>query len=104
MTVCTPVRRLYYKESTGYTVMIYETEEEIPTQAICDQEGIRNYFKAVGRQLPDTKELVVELDGKWISSDFPSAVMIQLPGTRRTSFSVCSWRSSAPSQKICPSE
>lgn len=70
MTVCKPVRRLYYKESTGYTVMIYETEEEIPTQAICDQEGIRNYFKAVGRQLPDTKELVVELDGKWISSEY----------------------------------
>ena len=70
MTVCKPVRRLYYKESTGYTVMIYETEEEIPAQAICDQEGIRNYFKAVGRQLPDTKELVVELDGKWISSEY----------------------------------
>lgn len=67
---CKPVRRLFYKESTGYTVMIYKTSDEIPAQAVCDREGRMKCFKAVGTQLPDMEELLVDLTGEWTSNRY----------------------------------
>lgn len=67
---CKPVRRLFYKESTGYTVMVYKTSEEIPRQAVCDHDGRMKCFKAVGMQLPDTEELLVDLTGEWTSNKY----------------------------------
>ena len=52
MTVCKPVRRLYYKESTGYTVMIYETEEEIPTQQSAIRKAYGTIYKRLGGNCP----------------------------------------------------
>lgn len=67
---CKPVRRLFYKESTGYTVMLYKTSEAIPAQAVCDHDGRMKCFKAVGTQLPDTEELLVDLTGEWTSNRY----------------------------------
>lgn len=82
-----PVRRLFYKEETGYTVMVYQTEDAVPAEAICDMYGGKHCFKAVGSRLPDADELTVELEGEWEKSSYGWQLKVEnfqtvLPKTR----------------------
>ena len=70
MIACKPVRRLFYQESTGYTVALYQTKETIPPQAVCGQEDGLVQFRAVGRNLPDIRELSVNMEGVWKNTPY----------------------------------
>ena len=65
MITASPVRRVYYSEQTGYSVVVYKTNAPIPLQAVSEYCGTMPCFKAAGRQLPDTEGLLAELDGEW---------------------------------------
>ncbi len=65
MITASPVRRVYYSEQTGYSVVVYKTNDPIPLQAVSEYCGTMPCFKAAGRQLPDTEGLLAELDGEW---------------------------------------
>lgn len=65
MIAASPVRRVYYSEQTGYSVVVYKTNAPIPLQAVSEYCGTMPCFKAAGRQLPDTEGLLAELDGEW---------------------------------------
>lgn len=65
MITASPVRRVYYSEQTGYSVVVYKTNDSIPLQAVSEYCGTMPCFKAAGRQLPDTEGLLAELDGEW---------------------------------------
>lgn len=65
MIAASPVRRVYYSEQTGYSVVVYKTNDPIPLQAVSEYCGTMPCFKAAGRQLPDTEGLLAELDGEW---------------------------------------
>lgn len=65
MITASPVRRVYYSEQIGYSVVVYKTNAPIPLQAVSEYCGTMPCFKAAGRQLPDTEGLLAELDGEW---------------------------------------
>lgn len=65
MITASPVRCVYYSEQTGYSVVVYKTNDPIPLQAVSEYCGTMPCFKAAGRQLPDTEGLLAELDGEW---------------------------------------
>lgn len=65
MITASLVRRVYYSEQTGYSVVVYKTNDPIPLQAVSEYCGTMPCFKAAGRQLPDTEGLLAELDGEW---------------------------------------
>ncbi|MFR3367345.1 MAG: helix-hairpin-helix domain-containing protein [Gallintestinimicrobium sp.] len=65
MITASPVRRVYYSEQTGYSVVVYKTNAPIPLQAVSEYCGTMPCFKAAGRQLLDTEGLLAELDGEW---------------------------------------
>lgn len=87
MITASPVRRVYYSEQTGYSVVVYKTNAPIPLQAVSEYCGTMPCFKAAGRQLPDTEGLLAELDGEWKENRYGwqmqvSAFRTFLPKTR----------------------
>ena len=65
MIQCRPLDKIYYNPDNGYTVAVYETEEELPEE-FCTQEGnCRSSFRAVGMDIPLSRGVIVNLDGKW---------------------------------------
>lgn len=87
MITASPVRRVYYSEQTGYSVVVYKTNDPIPLQAVSEYCGTMPCFKAAGRQLPDTEGLLAELDGEWKENRYGwqmqvSAFRTFLPKTR----------------------
>lgn len=70
MITCSPLQRIFYKEQTGYTVMLYLTGDKIPEKAVCGIYGTEHSFKATGIHLPDTEELTVKLEGKWVDNGY----------------------------------
>lgn len=87
MITASPVRRVYYSEQTGYSVVVYKTNDPIPLQAVSEYCGTMPCFKAAGRQLPDTEGLLAELDGEWKENRYGWQMQIStfrtfLPKTR----------------------
>lgn len=87
MIAASPVRRVYYSEQTGYSVVVYKTSDPVPEQAVLEYCGTMPCFKASGQQLPDTEGLLAELDGEWKENRYGwqmqvSAFRTFLPKTR----------------------
>lgn len=70
MIHCTPIGSIYYNPGNGYTVASYETEEELPAQAVNKKNGVQGHFTAVGVELPTGAGLELELDGEWKNSSY----------------------------------
>lgn len=59
-----PNGKIFYNPTNGYTIAVYETEEELPLEAARQaQDG--HSFTAVGLELPLAEELMVDLEGEW---------------------------------------
>lgn len=87
MITCSPLRRMFFKEENGYTVMLYLTGDDIPKSAICETYGKEHSFKATGMHLPDAQELTVKLEGEWVNNGYGmqlkvTGMEIYLPKTR----------------------
>ena len=59
-----PDGKIFYNPSNGYTIAVYETEEELPLEA-AQQTQDGHSFTAVGLELPLAEELMVDLEGEW---------------------------------------
>lgn len=59
-----PGGKIFYNPSNGYTIAVYETEEELPLEA-AQQTQDGHSFTAVGLVLPLAEELMVDLEGEW---------------------------------------
>lgn len=56
--------KIFYNPASGYTIAVYETEEELPLEVVRQtQDG--HSFTAVGVELPLAEELMVDLEGEW---------------------------------------
>lgn len=67
---CKPMRQIYYNPGNGYTVAVYKTEEELPSQVVQQNKGSYGIFQAVGVELPSSEGLELELDGKWVNGKY----------------------------------
>ena len=60
------IRDSYYNQENGYTVAVYETEDEIPEGK---KEIGKQQFIAVGCELPRNEGLDISLKGQWKESE-----------------------------------
>ena len=81
MIGCRPLERIYYNPENGYTVAVYETDEEIPAEAAENHGNGANCFRAVGYELPLAQGLIVELDGEWRKSNYGSQYSVRNTAT-----------------------
>lgn len=101
---CRPLDKIYYNPDNGYTVAVYETEEELPEE-FCTQEGhCRSSFRAVGMDIPLSRGVIVNLDGKWKESNYGmqyevKKFHINMPTTKE---GICSYLSSGLIKGIGP--
>lgn len=84
MLECRYSSSIYYNQENGYTVAVYETENEIPE----GKNGIgKQQFIAVGCELPQNEGLDISLKGQWKKSEkygkqyHVSSFQIQMPTT-----------------------
>lgn len=84
MLECRYSSSIYYNQENGYTVAVYETENEIPE----GKNGIgKQQFIAVGCELPQNEGLDISLKGQWQKSErygkqyHVSSFQIQMPTT-----------------------
>ena len=84
MLECRYSSSIYYNQENGYTVAVYETENEIPEE----KNGIgKQQFIAVGCELPQNEGLDISLKGQWQKSErygkqyHVSSFQIQMPTT-----------------------
>ncbi len=70
MIQCRPLERIYYNPENGYTVAVYETDEEIPEEAVASRGNGANCFRAVGNELPLAQGLMIQLEGEWKKSNY----------------------------------
>ena len=66
MLECRYASSIYYNQENGYTVAVYETEENIPE----GKNGIgKRQFVAVGCELPRNEGIGISLKGQWKESE-----------------------------------
>lgn len=66
---CRLKTKIYYNESSGYTVAAYWTEDEsVPKAARGHTHGNRFVITAVGNELPLNEKTEVELAGNWVQN------------------------------------
>ena len=84
MLECRYSSSIYYNQENGYTVAVYETENEIPEGK--NRIG-KQQFIAVGCELPQNEGLDISLKGQWKKSEkygkqyHVSSFQIQMPTT-----------------------
>lgn len=66
MLECRYASSIYYNQENGYTVAVYETEDEIPEGK---KEIGKQQFIAVGCELPRNEGLDISLKGQWKESE-----------------------------------
>ena len=84
MLECRYASSIYYNQENGYTVAVYETEENIPE----GKNGIgKRQFVAVGCELPRNEGIGISLKGQWKESEkygkqyHVASFQIQMPTT-----------------------
>lgn len=60
---------IFYNEENGYTVAVYETEEDVPKYSQTGKNGDIVQFVAVGNELPQNEGIEISLTGKWKDSE-----------------------------------
>ena len=66
MLECRYASSIYYNQENGYTVAVYETEENIPEGK---NEIGKRQFVAVGCELPRNEGIDISLKGQWQESE-----------------------------------
>ena len=62
---CKAIRQIYYNAGSGYTVVSYMTNEDLPEEVKKQKNGNYGIFQAFGTELPTNEGLDVELTGDW---------------------------------------
>ena len=84
MLECRYASSIYYNQENGYTVAVYETEENIPEGK---NEIGKRQFVAVGCELPRNEGIDISLKGQWQESEkygkqyHVTSFQIQMPTT-----------------------
>lgn len=69
---CKFVKPIFQNKDNGYCIFVYHTEDSsVPAQARSQYyKGSGYQFTAVGNNLPDTDAIEIDMQGKWIKSNY----------------------------------
>ena len=69
---CRFVKPIFQNKENGYCIFVYHTEDDsVPVQARSQYyKGSGYQFTAIGNNLPDTDSIEIDMQGKWIKSNY----------------------------------
>lgn len=69
---CRFIKPIFQNKENGYCIFVYHTEDDsVPAQARSQYyKGSGYQFTAIGNNLPDTDSIEIDMQGKWIKSNY----------------------------------
>lgn len=69
---CKFIKPIFQNKENGYCIFVYHTEDDsVPAQARSQYyKGSGYQFTAIGNNLPDTDSIEIDMQGKWIKSNY----------------------------------
>jgi len=69
---CRFIKPIFQNKDNGYCIFVYHTEDSsVPAQARSQYyKGSGYQFTAIGNNLPDTDSIEIDMQGKWIKSNY----------------------------------